>query len=820
MVGRNSSSAVVLNLKPHTTLSQPSNYVAPSQPPSKKRKPSPKPPVTRPQVDTGKLPSDLGKFVERDAALLKRLGWKKFINSRRQRGDLSDLRRLNHPAVRLLKHYQTHGAPVKFSSKPWSRQDIEKALHRGPHKSCHEYHKFLSEEFVDMIDKQQWVVLPYSEARKLPNLRLSPPGVVPQRNRRPRWIVDYSFYGVNADTLDLAAREAMQFGHALDRILREILLANPDDGPVQLMKVDLSDGFYRIDLCVDDIPKLGVLFPTAPGEPKLVAFPLVLPMGWKNSPALFSTATETIADLANTKIASSTASDAPQHALDDLAASILSPTPAHALPTLISGKIPSLTVPVERDPSLPSVPSALAYIDVFVDDFIACAQGRNRGRQVRRILFQAIDSVFRPLEESDPSTRREPISMKKLLQGDCSWGTIKTILGWIINTVTQTIHLPAHRQERLAEILAEIPKSQKRISIKRWHRVLGELRSMSLALPGSRALFSQMQHALTTQKGARVALNKGVHQALDDFRWLLNDIASRPTRIAEVVPLNSSAEGHHDASGTGAGGVWFPSSHLNPRGKFDHKPILWRYKWPDDIIANLVTTENPSGTVTNSDLELAGGLIHLEAIAQTFDVRERTFLSKTDNLATLFWQRKGSATTDKVPAHLLRLFGIHQRYHRYVPRHDYLSGPSNPMADDSSRLFDLSDEELLIYFNAKYSLCPKQNDTFQLWTPSPQLLSAVTSALRNKPSKPESLLVEPEPPTACGNSGTRSALNWPLIPFSKPSRTKYLSYKSSHNEFALEALQETAIPSGLDRLKITYGTLPRRSLQWGPKTHV
>ena len=122
---------------------------------------------------------------------------------------------------------------------------------------------------------------------------------------------------------------------------------------------------------------------------------------------------------------------------------------------------------------------------------------------------------------------------------------------------------------------------------------------------------------LSTHKGARVALNKGVHQALDDFRWLLKDIASRPTRIAEVVPLNSSAEGHHDASGTGAGGVWFPSSHLNPRGKFGQKPILWSYKWPDDIIANLVTTENPSGTVTNSDLELAGGLIHLEAIVQT-----------------------------------------------------------------------------------------------------------------------------------------------------------------------------------------------------------
>jgi len=56
--------------------------------------------------------------------------------------------------------------------------------------------------------------------------------------------------------------------------------------------------------------------------------------------------------------------------------------------------------------------------------------------------------------------------MEKLLQVDCSWGTIKTVLGWIINTVTQTIHLPEHRQQHLADILAEIPKAQKRISIK------------------------------------------------------------------------------------------------------------------------------------------------------------------------------------------------------------------------------------------------------------------------------------------------------------------------------------------------------------------
>lgn len=133
-----------------------------------------------------------------------------------------------------------------------------------------------------------------------------------------------------------------------------------------------------------------------------------------------------------------------------------------------------------------------------------------------------------------------------------------------------TIHNPPHCVTRLAEILASIPVTQKRTSVKKWNKVLGELRSMSLALPGARNLFSQMQDALANKISTRVRVvalhkHKGVHQALDDFRWLLCNISSRPTRIAELVPLLSSAEGHQDASGAGAGGVWFPAEHLVPR---------------------------------------------------------------------------------------------------------------------------------------------------------------------------------------------------------------------------------------------------------------
>jgi hypothetical protein len=60
-----------------------------------------------------------------------------------------------------------------------------------------------------------------------------------------------------------------------------------------------------------------------------------------------------------------------------------------------------------------------------------------------------------------------------------------------------------------------------------------------------------MQRALATKQGNRITLKKGVHQAIADFKWILKDKSSRPTRIAEGVPLQSSAEGHHDASDKG-----------------------------------------------------------------------------------------------------------------------------------------------------------------------------------------------------------------------------------------------------------------------------
>ena len=66
-----------------------------------------------------------------------------------------------------------------------------------------------------------------------------------------------------------------------------------------MAKIDIADGFYRVWARVEDIPKLGVALPTAPGTPPLIAFPSALPMGWVESPLYFTTLTETSCDVAN-----------------------------------------------------------------------------------------------------------------------------------------------------------------------------------------------------------------------------------------------------------------------------------------------------------------------------------------------------------------------------------------------------------------------------------------------------------------------------------------------------------------------------------------
>ena len=88
---------------------------------------------------------------------------------------------------------------------------------------------------------------------------------------------------------------------------------------------------------------------------------------------------------------------------------------------------------------------------------------------------------------------------------------------------------------------------------------------MAIALPGTRGLFSHMQEALRHVEVKRVVLTRGAHQALAYFRWLLEDLSKLPTRVYEIMTLQTIMGGYHNASGYMCGGSVLPGPTAVPR---------------------------------------------------------------------------------------------------------------------------------------------------------------------------------------------------------------------------------------------------------------
>ena len=148
----------------------------------------------------------------------------------------------------------------------------------------------------------------------------------------------------------------------------------------------------------------------------------------------------------------------------------------------------------------------------------------------------------------------------------------------------------------------------------------------------------------------------------------------------EIVDALPVAYGTANACGIVMGGVW-----LSAEPGFI--PLLLRQQFPLDIQRKLVTYHNKSGTISNSDLELAAQLASHNILVQQYKCQEHTISTFTDNVSARAWQHKGSKTMLHAPNYLLRLHSLHQRFHRYCPTIDYLTGPINAMADDTSHLW-------------------------------------------------------------------------------------------------------------------------------------
>jgi hypothetical protein len=690
-----------------------------------------------------------------------------------------------------LSRLARHGVPAPSSATPWQESRLRHVLRRGPHTSAlHQFKSFFFEDLFDMVSKGYWAILPYNAIWKLPHLKLSPAGVVPQRTRRPRPIMDYSFTGVNEASLQLAPKHAMQLGHALPRLLQRIAYADRRHGPPLLMKLDLSDGYYRVRLSPEAALELAVVLPPLRPGTTLIGIPLSLPMGWNQSPPYFCTFTETVADMANHAI--ETNQRLPPHPVEHRSQNHEVPR-SYFAPNIVSPQAPS------------SLTQPLAYVDIYIDDFIGLAQPA-RAQHTLRATLHSLDKIFRPYPHpSDKPNRKLPLSMSKLMAGDGAWSTSKIILGWQLDTAAGTSSLPSHKAQRLCDLLAHFV-TRRRSSRKRWCQLLGELRHMSTAIKGASYLFSILQHVLVDQPTARrLRLSSLVRRSLEDWQQIATSLATNPVPIASLVPRPPHYIGSVDASGFGVGGFWVPTSI----GALT-RPLLFRYPFPPYIQQQLVSASNTSGTLNNSEFELAAIILGASIISRTSPSSHDNLLCGSDNSAAVSWCTKGSVSSKGPSAHLLRWLAqiSRDRFSSLTPT--FVSGDSNALADFCSRSFSLTDDEFLQKANAAYPIKPS-------WTiihPTAEEALQLTSALSSTMLPWASHTSAPCQPILPGTSGPPFAT--PLTS-TQPSKTQMIPF-SPYNFLPLDTAVANYLPANLKyavkRWATPFVPLDRRSPTW------
>jgi hypothetical protein len=511
-------------------------------------------------------------------------------------------------------------------------------------------------------------------------------------------------------------------------------------------------------------------------------------MGWSESPPFFCAHTETVADMVNQ----------PEYHVD-----IPTNSPHHlypktqqehlALPTHTHFHPDAVLLGQTTTPPTP-------YTDVYIDDFMVLVQRPHHEPLLNRLLY-TIDAVF---QDPPDSPRKQVVSVSKLDNGDATFSTYKCFLGWDIDSHRMTLQLLQRRLASLAELLTTFLGKQ-RTSKCRWQRLLGTLRSTTPALYGATHMFSLLQHALTTTTGPRIRITPLLKATLSDWLHLADTAANNPVPIHTLVPRQPDTLAATDASGDGMGGFW-----ATPQANY-----LWRSPFPHSISAQLITASNPTGTLNNSDLELAAIITGSVLASRHAHSTHDNILLASDNTPAVAWATKGSTTTTKPPAYLLRHLAIQRRAQPFTLTPCFSPGNTNLVADCCSRLFHLNNMDFMTYMTHRFPTQP----SWTLVTPPKDLLSVTNYALSKTLQPLASLPAVKMPLIQHGPSGTTSALVSAKIPSSQTSMTQSPSCRFLHNDTARAPWLPAGIQYMLEQWKEPFELWARRSPHWDSQIH-
>jgi hypothetical protein len=195
--------------------------------------------------------------------------------------------------------------------------------------------------------------------------------------------------------------------------------------------------------------------------------------------------------------------------------------------------------------------------------------------------------------------------------------------------------------------------------------------------------------------------------------------------------------------------------------------MVFRLQWPPDITANVKSEANPKGTITNSDLELAGlvllWLMMEHVCGPLTDKRIALFI---DNSPTVSWVERMACRSSLVAEQLIRVLALRFNIQKVCPITTlHIAGDQNSMTDIPSRSFGSeqkwhfkSEHDLLTFFNVNVTL-PLQNS----WTvcqPTSAIATRVISVLRMTPFTLDDWRKLPAARKNIGATGNSTRLLW------------------------------------------------------------
>ncbi|HEY9816807.1 MAG TPA: hypothetical protein V6D20_13560 [Candidatus Obscuribacterales bacterium] len=688
-----------------------------------------------------------------------------------------------HPAGPLLKEYGDLGLPVEVDGT-WTMEQLDLAVAYGAHPSARtaEAAECCRAEAMEKVHQGFCKIVPWQELRReylngATNTKISPIAAIPHKSRKFRMLLDLSEKArrtaemrqamgptVNEATHQEAAPlESMaQLGAVVPRIIHALATFPTSQGPIVMAKLDIKDGFWRLGVDPSRYADFCYLLPKLdPQEDTMVVVPTAPQMGWTSSPAFFGAATETGRDLAEWfRLMPSLPQHPMEHAMiDPVEPNLLSP----------------LQHPSQWDPKdLPLMRQNLHYLlEIFVDDAIGLVQSTCEAslRHYSRALLHAIHQIF---PKAPPGSEQEdPISYKKLvLDQEGVWAVRKEILGWLMDGINRTIQLPTKKVDKIQETIRSICRHQ-HCSLKELQSITGKLQHAALAVPAGRGLLQPLHslaaHCIKADK-QHVQLPTGsmAHTALKEFSTLFTLAGKRPTHCTQLIPGPPAYIGNCDACKHGVGGVWLSHKRII-------HPIVWRFKWPVDIVDRVA-----NHTLTINDLEMAGMVLQFLVINQLTTVEDTHLGIWCDNTSAVSWSSKLSSKKSMAGQHLARALSLLMASNKASPLAAMsIAGKNNEMADLASRSFhangtpgnyNLTDYEFLTKFNSQFPL--PQGNSWKMFRLSTKLTSLVCQALRQQHVLMGGWLRLPTQNNAIGEFGSNTATDLEWTPISKGAFTR------------------------------------------------